>query len=140
MLFSQSLLKFYYDDVPRENIQFILGEYAIGEYSARANNGLFSDAYMNLGLIGVLIYPVIIAFFLRILDGAVEGLSARILFVVTIYVGFVLLGMTLTAAMLTSGLIFLVFLLYSMPRNAQQAPANRSAATWQDGQISTGVK
>ena len=116
MYFSQSILK-WVSSIESENVQFLLGEYAIGDYTARANNGLFSDSYMNLGVVGVVIYPVVIATFLRILDGAVEGLPQRILFVVAIYVGFVLLGMTFTAALLTSGLIFLVLLMYSLPRD-----------------------
>jgi hypothetical protein len=118
LYFSQSILK-WLSNGEQENVQFLLGEYAIGDYTARANNGLFSDAYMNLGVIGVLIYPLLLATFLRILDGAVEGLSKRILFVITVYVGFVLLGMTFTSALLTSGLIFLIFLLYSMPRETR---------------------
>jgi hypothetical protein len=116
LLFSQSILKWLQADTNIENIQFLIGEYSIGEFSARANNGLFSDAYMNLGIIGVIVYPVIIATFLRIIDGAVEGLPERILFVVIIYISFVLLGMTLTSAFLTSGLLFLVLFLYSLPR------------------------
>lgn len=116
LYFNQSILKWMNIGPDPENIQFLLGEYSIGNYSARANNGLFSDAYMNLGILGVIIFPPFIATYLRILDGAVYGLSQRIFFVVTVYVSFVLLGMTFTSALLTSGLIFLVFLLYSMPR------------------------
>nr|WP_294810986.1 hypothetical protein [uncultured Sphingomonas sp.] len=118
LYFSQSILK-WLSSGEQENVQFLLGEYAIGEYTARANNGLFSDAYMNLGVVGVLVYPLLLATFLRILDGSVDDLPKRILFVVTVYVGFVLLGMTFTSALLTSGLIFLIFLLYSMPRNSR---------------------
>jgi hypothetical protein len=117
LYFNQSILK-WFSGVERENIQFLLGEFSIGEFTARANNGLFSDAYMNLGVIGVLVFPPILALFLRVLDGSVIGLPQRILFVVTVYVGFVLLGMTFTSALLTSGLIFLVLLLYSLPRRS----------------------
>lgn len=116
LYFSQSLLRMF-TDAKVENIQFLIGEYSIGDFTARANNGLFSDAYMNLGLLGVVIYPVIFAIILRIIDGAVECLPQRIVFVVSVYVAFVLISMTLTAALLTSGLIFLIFLLYSLPRD-----------------------
>lgn len=116
LYFNQSILKWLNVGPEQENIQFVLGEYSIGEFSARANNGLFSDAYMNLGGVGMLIFPPLITLYLRILDGSVEGLDPRILFVITLYVSFVLLGMTLTSALLTSGLIFVVFLLYSLPR------------------------
>lgn len=117
LYFSQSLLKWINSDSRQENIQFLLGEFAIGDFTARANNGLFSDAYMNFGIAGVLIFPAVVAFLLRIIDGASIGLSERLFFVIVIYVGFVLLGMTLTSALLTSGLLFLVFFLYSLPRS-----------------------
>lgn len=123
LYFSQSLLKWASTEVRQENIQFLLGEYAIGEFTARANNGLFADAYSNLGGIGALIYPVLIAGFLRCLDGSAQGLPARVMFSIVIYVAFVLLGMTLTSALLTSGLIFLVLLLYSLPRPDSPEPA-----------------
>lgn len=121
LYYSQSVLKSF-ADANQENIQFVIGEFAINEYSARANNGLFSDAYMNLGLVGILIYPIILTLLLRVIEGATTGLSPRIMFVVVIYVAFVLLGMTLTSALLTSGLLFLVPLLYSLPRSAAPAP------------------
>jgi hypothetical protein len=116
LYFSQSILKWLFTNQNQENIQFIIGEYSIGDYTARGNNGLFSDAYMNMGIIGVFIFPVLIAFFLRLIDGAVSGISERIMFVIFIYVSFVLLGMTLTSALLTSGLLFLIPFLYSIPR------------------------
>lgn len=118
LFFSQSILKWLYPDIGSENIQFLLGEYSIGQFSARANNGLFSDAYMNLGIVGVLVYPVIIPILLRVFDGSVEGLPERILFVIVVYISFVLLGMTLTSALLTSGLLFMIFFMYSLPRQS----------------------
>jgi len=119
LYYSQSLLKMF-SYVEEENIQFLMGGYSIGDFSARANNGLFSDAYMNLGVVGVLIYPIILAVYLRILDGAANGLPDRIMPVIVIYVAFVLLGMTFTSALFTSGLLPLIFLLYSLPRKSSE--------------------
>ncbi|WP_242201476.1 hypothetical protein [Sphingomonas hankookensis] len=115
LYYNESLLKIF-NHTPHENIQFLIGEFAIGDFTARANNGLFSDAYMNLGFVGVLIYPVILSALLRVIDGAVVGLPKSMIFVVVVYVSFVLISNTVTAALLTSGLIFLVILLYSFPR------------------------
>jgi hypothetical protein len=123
LYFSQSILKWMSKGVEQENVQFLLGEYAIGDFTARANNGLFADAYSNLGAVGIFIYPVLIAAFLRLLDGAAEGIFKPILFSVVIFVAFVLLGMTLTSALITSGLTFLIFLLYSMPRHGYAGSA-----------------
>lgn len=111
-LYRQSIFKFVFESPYAENIQFLLGEYSIGNFSARANNGLFSDAYMNIGLAGVLLYPFIISGLLRLFDGAVFRLDSRMWFVLAIYMSFVLLGMTLSTALLTAGLLPFLFLLY----------------------------
>lgn len=125
LLFSQSLLRAF-SNQNQQDIQFLIGEYSIGQYSARANNGLFSDAYMNLGVVGVVVYPVLFAWYLRVLDGAVSGLPQRVVFVVVVYVAFVLLSMTLTAALITSGLLFLIVLLYTLPKDRTQSMPEKS--------------
>lgn len=125
LLFSQSLLKAF-SAQNQQDIQFIIGEYSIRDYSARANNGLFSDGYMNLGVVGVIIYPVLFAWYLRVLDGAVSGLPQRIIFVIVVYVAFVLLSNTLTAALITSGLLFLIVLLYTLPRDRSHSMPPKS--------------
>lgn len=119
LYFSQSIFKWIWQGSNNDNIQFLIGEYTIGEYSARANNGLFSDAYMNFGIIGVILFPLFICLYLRLVDGAVSGIPERVLFVIVIYIAFVLLGMTLTSALFTSGLLFLIPFLYSLPRQRQ---------------------
>lgn len=114
--FAQSLLKWLLVSPYSDNIQFLLGEYSIGDFSARANNGLFSDAYSNLGPLGVVVLPAAIALLLRILDGAAQGLPERILLIVAIYLTFVFLGMTLSTALLSSGVVLLIILLSMLPR------------------------
>lgn len=114
-LYRQSLLKAVFDSPYSTNIQFLIGEYSIGDITARANNGLFSDAFMNIGLVGVFLYPFIIALLLRLFDGAVSRLDTRLWFVLAIYSSFVLLGMTLSTALLTSGMLPFLLMLYTFP-------------------------
>lgn len=114
--FRQSVFKYFIDSPYKENIGFILGDYDIGDVTARANNGLFSDSYMNLGFIGVFIFPFIVVLILKILDGAVIGLNQRIFFIITSSISFVLLGLPFTTALFSAGILVLVFFLYSLPR------------------------
>lgn len=111
-LYRQSIFKFLFESPYATNIQFLLGEYSIGEVTARANNGLFSDAYMNIGAVGAMIYPLFVVVLLRLFDGAVSRIDGRMWFVLAIYMSFVLLGMTLSTALLTAGLLPFLFLLY----------------------------
>lgn len=114
-LYRQSILKFLFESPYETNIQFLIGEYSIGDITARANNGLFSDAYMNLGALGIFLYPFIIITFLALVDGVVTRLDTRVWFVLAIYIAFVLLGMTLSTALLTAGFIPLLFIMYTFP-------------------------
>ncbi len=114
--FRQSALKYFLNSPYKENIGFLMGDYDTGDITARANNGLFSDAYMNFGLIGVLIFPIIVVLILKILDGATKGLSQRILFIVTSSISFVFLGLPFTTALFSAGIVVLIIFLYTLPK------------------------
>ena len=119
LYYTQTILRAF-SDGHEENIQFLIGEYAIGDFTARANNGLFSDAYMNMGWFGVVVHSLGMALYLRILDGAMRNVSGKMIVVVVVYVAFVLVSIPITTAFVTSGLGFLVILLYSLPTDRVQ--------------------
>lgn len=114
-LYRQSIFKLFFESPYTTNIQFLIGEFSIGDITARANNGLFSDAYMNIGVAGIVIYPLLIVILLRFFDGAVYRLDTRLWFVLVIYISFVLLGMTFSTALLTAGILPIFFILYMLP-------------------------
>ena len=49
-----------------------------------ANNGLFSDAYSNMGFIGLLVMPFILLLLIRMLDKFSYGLDYRLPLVISI--------------------------------------------------------
>jgi len=114
--FRQSIFKWFIDSPYKDGIQFMMGEEDIGDFSARANNGLFTDAYLNFGGIGVFIFPLIVVCILKILEGASKGLDPKILFIVSTAVSFVLLGVPFSTALFTSGIVVLSLFLYTLPR------------------------
>jgi len=114
--FTQGALSRFFTSDYDVAIAFLIGDFAIGDIHARANNGLFSDAYQNLGPIGVLLMPIFTVVYLKVLDGVSAGKNNRLFFVLILYVGFVLLGIPFTTALLSSGLFALLLVLYSLPR------------------------
>ncbi len=122
--FRQSALKYFMNSPYKENIGFLLGDYDIGDITARANNGLFSDAYMNFGILGVFIFPIIVVLILKTLDGATKGLNQRILFIVTSSISFVFLGLPFTTALLSAGIVVLIIFLYTLPRDRKKLNRN----------------
>jgi oligosaccharide repeat unit polymerase len=117
--FRQSFLKFFIDSPYKDNIGFIIGEYDTNDIGGRANNGLFSDAYFNLGLIGILLFPLILASLLKLFDGAVKNLDARMYFSIALSIFLALLSLPLTTAILSSGLLIFLILLYFVPFEKQ---------------------
>jgi hypothetical protein len=113
---TQSALKFFFDSPYKENIQFLLGDYFIGQITARANNGLFSDGYMNFGAASVLVYPVVTVFLLKLVEGAANGLSSSVQFMLMMSLSFVFLGLPLPTAFLSAGVGVLMILLSTLPR------------------------
>jgi hypothetical protein len=112
-------LKFFIDSPYKDNIGFIIGEYDTNDIGGRANNGLFSDAYFNLGLIGILLFPLILASLLKLFDGAVKNLDARMYFSIALSIFLALLSLPLTTAILSSGLLIFLILLYFVPFEKQ---------------------
>lgn len=112
--YRQGPLKFFFASEYSTGIAFLVGEQAIGDLTARANNGLFSAAFMNIGYIGAILSPWPIAIFLRILDGAAAFTDNRLRPILIAYVSFVMIGIPLYTAALSSGFIGLILFLYLM--------------------------
>ena len=94
----------------------ILADYHNRDYYARANNGLFSDAVMNLGYLGIIIFPLLLTIVLKFLDGASQNLPSSVIFIVIITTTFMLLNLNLSIALMSGGLLLIIFTLYSLPR------------------------
>lgn len=118
--FTQGPLRLFFDSSYDTPIAFLIGEFSINDISARANNGLFSDAYQNLGSLGVFVMPLLTVSYLKLLDGATEGHDPRLFVVIFAYISFVLLGIPLTTALVSSGLLLLLVFLIWLPRPRSQ--------------------
>lgn len=116
--FRQSALKWLLNSPYKINIGFMMGEEDIGEIAARANNGLFSDAYFNFGILGIILFPIILVLILKLLDAAAKDLSSKIMFMIVITITFILLNLPFTTGLISAGVLPLIFLLYFIPRKS----------------------
>jgi hypothetical protein len=119
-IYRQSFLKLFFDSPYQQNIQFLIGEYAINDITARANNGLFSDAYMNLGCVGIFIHPFVIVILLRFFDGAACRIDFKIWPVIALYISIILISIPFSTALFTSGFIFFIILMYTFSKKNVQ--------------------
>lgn len=92
---------------------------AIGNFNgsgSSANNGLFSDAYTNLGVAGVIIMPILIVLVFKLIEGAAKGLDNRVVVPVVIMTSMVLVSSALFTSLLSHGILLCIILLYFLPR------------------------
>lgn len=95
-------------------IPIIIGENFYG--GSYANNGLFSDAYSNLGILGVILMPIFIALLLKILDNVSRGLDMNICVGIIVVLSYTLLSSSIFAVLLTHGLLIGLVLVGLIPR------------------------
>lgn len=116
-LFRSSLLShFGFSSIYDKPIPRLLGE-IYPNIGFNANNGLFSDAYANLGVIGMFAMPLLIVLLLRLGDRCSSGLDRSQLMPVMIAF-YVLSGSSFFTNLLTHGLVVLFIVLYLLPRTA----------------------
>ena len=105
-----------------------IGEVIADEFGRKGvnfNNGLFADAITNGGIIGVFVMPFIVAFVLRLIDKSTYGLDVRLILTIAFYTTLTLLSSFLPTALLTHGLIIMIFLLYFIDRNEMNGNSER---------------
>lgn len=103
-----------------QSVQFIVTDlYFGGNGEGRANNGLFSDAFMNLYWPGLFIYPIIYAVFLFLCDKLSENLRKDIVYYGSFLIAFTLLSSEFTTSLLTHGIVVLCLILYCIPRTKE---------------------
>ena len=101
-----------------EGIPRMIGRIYMHNPATNANNGMISDAFANLGYLGVIIMPILMIIVLRLLDRYSHGLDIRIYIVVSLYIAILLMNSFLATAFLTGGIFVLMILLSILDRDA----------------------
>ena len=113
--FRTSLGRFVGVSSEYSKIPYLIG-YEYFNKDVSANCGLIADAVTNLGVVGILVFPLIFAFFLLVLNRCVEYVNEKIYFVAFVYIAYVLNNASFTTALLSHGLIGLMIVLYILSK------------------------
>lgn len=108
--FRGSFLRFFGLKSPYENIPHMISQWFFG-FDQGANGGLIADAVTNMGYLGIIVMPTIIAFILVVIDSYTQNIDSRIVICVAIYMTIMLMSMFLFPIFLTGGLIIIFPLL-----------------------------
>ena len=117
--FKQSFLgKLGFNSIYSMKIQNIIGQVYFSAPTMFANNGLFSDAYMNLGAIGMVFMPFLLCLALRFLDYCAKNVNSYYLIMVLISVSYTFISSSYFTVLLTHGFILLcLIILIILPKD-----------------------
>lgn len=105
----------YYGGYHGEDVSFAIGAQYWSNGEIRANNGFFSDFYINIGFIGCIIYPLLYVIFFKYCEAAFGKSNRQIVMFVAIIVIYTLMGSSFTTSLLTHGLFLLLVTMYVTP-------------------------
>ena len=100
-----------------ESIPQIIGKQYLGSENLLANNGLFSDAYSNIGLLGIIFLPLSIIIMLKLLDGCCGGLQFKILIATIITSAYTFISSSFFTVLLTHGFLIICIVIWLIPKN-----------------------
>jgi hypothetical protein len=98
------------------SIPFLITKVFEGNSINSSNNGLCGDAFSNFGWLSLLIYPLLISILLKIFDSVLYEHNHRIIIIASMIVSLGLTNNTLFGLLLTNGFLFLIILLFFLPR------------------------
>lgn len=117
--FRGSFLRFIGLKTPYENLSLLIGNIYFNK-DENCNNGLVSDAFTNVGMIGIIIMPILVVFFLRLFDRSSHGLDRRLTIITALYLTVIFLSSFISTILLTHGMLVIIILLSMLNRNEKQ--------------------
>jgi len=122
--FRQSFLRHLGFSSPYPSINRMIGDIYYNKPNMAANNGLISDAYANLGTLGIFVMPLMLILFLKFLDACAEGIDKRIYVISSVTMAFILISSFLFPALLTHGFLVVCFIMYLLRRESRSSVQN----------------
>ncbi len=110
------LRRFGFESEYNSRISNLIGQSYYDSIDMGANNGLFSDAYANLNVLGVFILPLILVLIFKLGDSVSFGLPGKLMFLPIISFVFSFNSGFFTSVLLTNGIVLMMISLYYYPR------------------------
>lgn len=98
-----------------QDVAFYVGDFYFNSDGMRANNGLYSDAFMNIGILGCFIYPIIYAYLFNYADSMLKKTNRGLVVLLCLLWAYKMRGTALTTVMFTHGIAISLIVLSLMP-------------------------
>ncbi len=99
-----------------QSIGKTIGLYCLGSPVMNANNGLFADAYANLGVVGCFVVPLMLVTVFRVVDMVTSGLPFPIVACVLVITAYTFISSSIFTVLISHGLFLVCIILYFLPR------------------------
>lgn len=116
----------FFDTDSYRTISFAIGAEYFGRDEMRANNGLFTDAYVNLGAIGCVIFPFILTYFIKMCESLFKNTDKGITLFAVFLIVTTLGSSMFTTSLLTHGLVLLIITVALIPSFNKVSYANKA--------------
>ena len=114
--FQGPLRRFGFESDYKKPISEIIGSQYSESLGMMANNGLFSDAYANLNILGIFLLPLILVMIFKVGDSVSLNLPGNLMFLPIISITIFFNSGFFTSVLLTNGIILLLLSIYYYPR------------------------
>lgn len=98
-------------------VTFFIGNNYFGSSAIRANNGGFSDAFINFGWVGVILYPLILILIFLLFEAVTSNIKDKLLGLPILVITMSTRGTFIPTALLTSGVMFIWIILLALNSN-----------------------
>jgi len=98
----------------------LIGEVYYDNPKANANNGIFSDAYMNFGFLGLILWAILLVFFLKIADSFSKGKDIKVGIGALGISAIVFTNVPLLTSLFTNGMLLGLILVYLLPKTSHE--------------------
>ena len=113
--FKQTFLKYFgAKSIYTKRIPFLIGEFK-GNPTEYANNGLFSDAFCNLGFWGIIIMPFMIIIFLKLFDSCARGIQSKLIIGAIVANSMTLISSNLSVFLVSQGFLVTCLVIFFLP-------------------------
>jgi len=98
------------------NPPHLIGEFYFNRPQMGANNGIYGDAYMNFGFIGLVLWAILLIIILKLIDSITKNRDIRITVSAIALPVISLTNSALLTCLLTHGLLLALIFVYLLPR------------------------
>ncbi len=117
---SHSIFKRFIDYPYELKPAYLIGSIYFGNQETSSNNGVVSDGFLNFGIIGVVVWALLMVIILKFADAITLNKNKRVIYSLLIISFYAMVNSAFFTTLLTHGLLLALLITYLYPTNKAQ--------------------